>query len=175
MNPARKTMQLIHHGANRFDRSKFRHPADSTWTKPRGQGFWASPVDSEWGWKDWCLSEEFALERLEEKFTFEITGLIITIDSVEDLSLLDWVHIPGKIITNLNGIRFSRMAMAGIDAIHLTVKGEDETRHSRPFNLYGWDCESVLILNESIIPDTPEVIRIPPEFVTHRRRFITKH
>ena len=37
------------------------------------------------------------------------------------------------------------------DAIFLTEKGQRETRFTHPKNLYGWDCESVLILNSNII------------------------
>lgn len=42
---------------------------------------------------------------------------------------------------------FEAMIRSGIDAIWLTPKGERETRFSHPKNLYGWDCESVLIMN----------------------------
>jgi hypothetical protein len=34
-----------------------------------------------------------------------------------------------------------------VDAIHLTERGEHETRLSQPYSLYGWDCECVLIMN----------------------------
>jgi len=33
------------------------------------------------------------------------------------------------------------------DAIWLTEKGQNETHLSYPISLYGWDCESVLIIN----------------------------
>lgn len=39
----------------------------------------------------------------------------------------------------------------GIECIHLTESGQWNTRLTRPLNLYGWDCESILILNESCI------------------------
>ena len=49
---------------------------------------------------------------------------------------------------------FEGMVRAGIDAIWLTAHGESATRFSRPYSLYGWDCESVLIMNPSgIVPD----------------------
>jgi len=35
------------------------------------------------------------------------------------------------------------------DAIHLTDRGQWATRMTHPKNLYGWDCESVLILNKT--------------------------
>jgi hypothetical protein len=36
--------------------------------------------------------------------------------------------------------------MQDFDAIHLTKRGEAQTRYSQPFSLYGWDCESTFWL-----------------------------
>jgi len=36
------------------------------------------------------------------------------------------------------------------DAVWLTYNGERKTRYSNP-DLYGWDCESVLILNKNSV------------------------
>lgn len=48
-------------------------------------------------------------------------------------------------------IDFKTMVQKGIDAIYLTEKGQWKTRLTFPRNLYGWDCETVLILNERCI------------------------
>lgn len=37
------------------------------------------------------------------------------------------------------------------EAIWLTAKGQSETHYSNPTNLYGWDCESVLIMNSKCV------------------------
>ena len=47
---------------------------------------------------------------------------------------------------------FEKVALE-FDAIHLTTRGMMETRFT-PFetpDLYGWDCESVLVLNRDVI------------------------
>lgn len=50
-----------------------------------------------------------------------------------------------------NTIDFEKIVVGNVyDAIKLTDKGQVETRFSRN-NLYGWDCESMVILNPDII------------------------
>ena len=36
--------------------------------KPKG--LWASPADSDYGWEDFCLSNDFRVESLDTYFTF---------------------------------------------------------------------------------------------------------
>ena len=38
-------MRYIHYGCTSFDKLKFQ--------EIKG-GLWASPIDAEYGWKDWC-------------------------------------------------------------------------------------------------------------------------
>lgn len=53
-------MQLIHYGHSDFNIAKFKpiKNDDYGWVKPNG-GLWTSPLESNWGWKDWCISEGF--------------------------------------------------------------------------------------------------------------------
>lgn len=174
MNPTLKQLDLIHYGTNKFKPEKIKPVFDAHWIKPRGGGFWASPVDAEWGWKQWCLAEQFHVEQLSQHILLTFRGNVLTIDSVKDLDLLSWNETPETIMGN-HGIQFAAMLRAGIDAIHLTTKGQDATRHSRPKNLYGWDCESVLIMN----PETLTEVKYCPDFtkpqppIPARRRMIT--
>ena len=48
---------------------------------------------------------------------------------------------------------YEAMITDGVDAIYLTERGQRETSYSVPANLYGYDCESVLVMN----PDCIEV------------------
>jgi len=50
-------MKLIHYGSTSFDPKKF-NPVLNSYIKPTG-GLWTSPIDSEFGWKDWCTAEDF--------------------------------------------------------------------------------------------------------------------
>lgn len=143
MSRKTSTLHLIHYGSTRFEPRKFTPVCDRHFVKPNG-GLWASPVDSKWGWKQWCESEGFRLAALKLSFTFTFRGSLFVIDSAEDMNRLPWID-------SLHCPLFEPLQFCGYDAIHLTVKGERETRFSHPRSLYGWDCESVLILNPSCI------------------------
>ena len=69
--------KYIHYGSSKYDPNKFVEPKNNPdgyiISKPQG-GLWASKVNSEWGWKDWCRSEDFHTDRLEESFTFELSA-----------------------------------------------------------------------------------------------------
>lgn len=126
------------------------------WCKPKG-GIWASPVESGYGWKEWCDGAEF--ENLEKMVKVEMKIDIekfIVIDKHSDMNKLPWyVRIPG---TRIEFIDFEKLVNEGIEGIHLTEQGEKKTRFPYIFsdkhrNLYGWDCESILILNERCIKE----------------------
>lgn len=48
------------------------------------------------------------------------------------------------------GIDFEKMA-EDYDAFWLTENGQAETRFSRPFSLYGWDVETVLVFRADVL------------------------
>ena len=56
----------VHYGNDRFNPKHGMSMA----TPYKPSGFWASPVDSSWGWKDWLLSEDYHTETLETSFEF---------------------------------------------------------------------------------------------------------
>ena len=124
--------------------------------KPVG-GLWTSPVDSTDGWELWSKHNDYRSERLEESFivTLRSDAKILVIDSMRDLEdahkkfgTVDKSRTHQELfMTSLN---FENIAKE-FDAIHLTEKGQIDTRFGRPFTLYGWDCESVLVLKRAAI------------------------
>lgn len=120
------------------------------WCKPQG-GLWASPVDSEFGWPDWCRVENFGDTAKQLRVILDIDmGSFITIDSQDDLSQLPW-HPSVAGFNLMEAIDFEKLVAGGVDGIYLTEQGQWATRFSFPRTLYGWDCESILILNERCI------------------------
>ena len=153
-------MRLIHYGASEYDPDKFKPVRNRNWIKPYG-GLWSSPVKTRYGWKEWCIEEEFRIDvdHLDKLFEFSIDGNIIHIHKYSDLEQLTWTE--DSVITGNYVLDFESMVESGIDAIHLTEQGQEKTRlgfgYASPLetkNLYGWDCECVLVLNKEII--TPE-------------------
>ncbi len=144
-----KAINLITYGlGNTLDVSKIQ-PIRNWYTKPTG-GLWASPIDSEYGWVDWGRDNEFG--KFDSQFTFRIFGNIFVIDGLNDLRKMSFVSESYR----LKYPDYEELVSRGYDAIHLTVKGQDATRFSKP-DLYGWDCESVLIMNPACIMELEQV------------------
>lgn len=145
---SKETPILIHYGAKMFMPEKFKPVENRAWVKPLG-GLWTSPIGSDYEWKD----TGFKLCDESNCFTvcLKMDAKVFMIDSLEDLmnAPLMWgdYGIPRKVLD------FEAIAEQ-YDAIWLTGKGLGETHDSFPTNLFGWDCESVLILNADCISTT---------------------
>jgi hypothetical protein len=135
-----KSKSFIHYGSKIFKPELIKPIKNSYWVKPDG-GLWTSPIDSKWGWVDWCESEKFKECNIENSFTLKFYdwAKICVIDSFSDLVKLPYYE------NYMRFLDFEEIA-ENYDAIWLTENGETKTRFSNP-GLYGWDCESVLILN----------------------------
>lgn len=136
-------IEFIHYGAKEYDPSKFK-PVSNRFAKPKG-GLWGSPVDSEWGWKEWCEAESFA--DCNEGFRFKLKkgSKVFIIDSYKDM-----MDLPFKCYSETEyQVKYLDYESSSrkYDAIWLTEKGQVETQFSEPVNLYGWDCESILVMN----------------------------
>lgn len=140
----------IHYGANRFCIDKFKEiKNDYEFTKPQAQsGLWASDINAHYGWRDWCITNNFETERLKKSFTFTLINCanVLTIDSIEALKKLP-IKETSYPWTCLD---FERLKDEGVDAIEVNISKCRELY----FELYGWDCDSILIMNKDIIlPD----------------------
>ncbi len=126
--------------------------------KPYG-GIWASPVDSDFGWKEWCELEggDAFIKRTQKSFKFKLKpdSKIYTIDSVYDLEELN------KKFAILDDRKFEswfdyeKMKNSGYDGLFMTAQGERTTRLANTLvSFYGWDCESIVVFNKDcIIPE----------------------
>jgi hypothetical protein len=135
---------LIHYGSDKFIPEKVLPVKNDSWVKPKREGgLWTSPIDSKWGWKDWNDCEQF--RDCDERNSFTVclksNAKIYVIDSLEDLK-----NSPLREGYSKRVLDFEVIAQS-YDAIWLTEKGQNETHLSYPIDLYGWDCETVLILN----------------------------
>lgn len=135
---------LIHYGATTYDKSLVKPITNDNWVKPIG-GLWTSPKDSNWGWKNWCESEDFADCKQENscELILKDDAKIFVIDSLDNLLT---GHFIQETFTKRYYLDFELMAKL-FDAIWLTEKGQNETHYAHPINLYGWDCETVFIMN----------------------------
>lgn len=144
--------KYIHYGALSFQPDKFQPIKNKTYgaVKPIG-GIWASPINAKLGWKQWCVSEEFRINKLSTSFEFYLddNARVCHIKSVDDLRKLP--RLQG-LDSTLYCIDFEK-AMVKYDAIELHLSDEinDDYLDGLYFRLYGWDCDSILIMNPNII------------------------
>lgn len=137
--------KYIHYGSNQFNKDKFQEIKNMEMNKPQG-GLWASNTESKYGWKDWCLDNDFYIEKLDNyyEFTLSNTAKILEIHSVSDLIKIPQQNKPDwykHCIPDFEAIKEK------YDAIEFFLSDEPNLY----FELYGWDCDSILILNPDII------------------------
>jgi hypothetical protein len=142
------SLTVIHYGQKQYHPHLLKSVKNNSWVKPRG-GLWTSPINSNWGWKDWCNSESFRLcdDKNSFKLKFKTNTKILVIDSLADLINLPKINVNYSISLKKEYPDFELLSTV-CDAIWLTEKGMTETHLSYPLSLYGWDCESVLIINK---------------------------
>lgn len=141
----------VHYGHKEFDINKFVPPKNSPWrNKPIG-GLWASRIDAEFGWKEWCEKEGFRDCKKDNSFLFKISdnANILYINCVEDVKTLPDQKTDLN-LTYIKTVDFEQLITNGIDAIEFNISND----WNLYFELYGWDCDSTLILN----PDVIEII-----------------
>lgn len=155
-----KNQVYIHYGAKEFDPTiNFPIKNEHLWVKPSGS-LWASRIDSKFGWKHWCEVEDFRDCDINNsfKFTLKPESKIITISTLETLKKLPpMVPYTGESIFSRYYIDFEKCLISGIDAIELYYfeTGYIPDRGDLYNALYGWDCDSIVILN----PDVVSVIK----------------
>ena len=140
--------------------------------KPEG-GIWSSPYTENEEYKsDWlrfCIEEDFNTGNIEIGVLFNIKedSRVFVIDSMDDLKELYKKYKrnerTGSILCEYY-LDFEKLAL-DYDAIYLTSEGEWKTRFPERINsgeaisLYGWDVETLLILNFYCI-DKQEVMEL---------------
>ena len=138
----------IHYGHKKFDKEIFINIRNDNWVKPIG-GLWSSDVNAEFGWKDWCKQENFRECKQENSFKFKLKENVnvLLIDNAKQLS--DLPKIESQYKFSWINLDFEKL-MEKYDAIEVLISSE----HKLYWDLYGWDCDSLLVLN----PECIEVI-----------------
>lgn len=143
----------IHYGAK-----KLRHiePIRNQrfFTKPIG-GLWASPIDAIFGWKQWCEREHFRKNTEDNAFKFTVKDdtKVIHIRSIKDLEKLPKLTNYDNLMCYLDFEEIQKY----YDAIELHLSEEEQTIENfcngLYFQLYGWDCDSILIFHDDAIEE----------------------
>lgn len=134
--------EYIHYGCTEFNKNKFKKVTNIKYSvKPFG-GLWASPVDTEYGWKEWCEIEGFRECTNENSFKFTLSenSKVYHIYSVEDLYKLS--RESNYILDSSYCIDFEKMILDGYDALELHLSSDKKMTNANPdylfWQLYGW-------------------------------------
>ena len=149
-------MVYIHYGAKSYDPDKVK-PIENIpyFSKPNG-GFWASPIDAQWGWIDWCRAEDFRYYEDNEffKFTLKDNAKVLHIYSIKDLEDLPKINQEEQFSLNSVYLDFEKLKET-YDAIELHLSEErdilEDFWNRLYYKLYGWDCDSILIMNPHVV------------------------
>lgn len=138
--------KYIHYGSAKFDKSKFKGIENiQFFNKPSG-GIWACEVGTKFGWKEFCKREGIDWVDLSNSFEFELKleARVLRLHASDD-----YIEFRSKYAINDIGIKlalgydFERIAKE-YDVIDFKV-GE------LYMALYGWDVDSILVLNPDLI------------------------
>lgn len=131
--------------------------------------FWGSPVDAEFGWKEWCESEDFGNYNWDEPIVWKLkAGTKILEVNWEDIksqnSILEkyticpYRNLENEFMPELmrkeKVLDFFRLLEDGICAVHL-IDGSIghcflwDNPYERMF--YTWDCDSIVVLDKTKI------------------------
>lgn len=137
----------IHYGHKHFDITMFAKVRNiKMFTKPEG-GFWGSDVNAELGWENWCENNDFRKceQRNSFLFTLQEEAKILYINTVDDLNVLP----KCKGVSDFNQwffLDFEEISKE-YDAIEVVISND----YGLYYKLYGWDCDSILVLNSEVI------------------------
>ena len=143
-------VRYIHYGHRSFNNDVFVPIRNARFfTKPIG-GLWASREDAEFGWKDLCIRNDFRECNIENSFIFTLkeNAKILEIHSHEDFLRIYELYgeKENPLPTCFNLLNFEAITKE-CDAIEYFLSEDGRLYH----DLYGWDCDSILILNSDIV------------------------
>lgn len=151
-------VRYIHYGGKHFNKDVFKPAycrALGGIPKPKG-GLWASRVDAENGWRDWCKSEDFRHYEDDDCFIFTIhSDRVYVIRSAEDGELFRNKYSLGTVTSSwlpFDQLDWNRIS-EDYDAVELVISDDSQLY----WDFYGWDCDSIVIFKPDIVMEEVKV------------------
>jgi len=160
-----------------FDKKLIAPIENRHWNKPNG-GLWVSPLleDNVSEWSKWTQEEAFSYNSVSDAFIQEINfhedSKVLMIDSREDFNKIIEIYGIDNAPYGISSKVFDFEKMSkDWDVVWLTDSGQWETRYDEDDriagpNLYGWDLESMLVLNKNCIISAGEQV-VPKKFKSY--------
>ena len=148
-----KRVTYTHFGSKEFNKERFRKIENrDAFNKPSG-GFWASRDGAEYGWKEWNENNCFATCNENNKIVFQLAenARVLELHSVMDAKMMkNEYQAPNTYGLPTFGfvdfIDFEGIAK-DYDAIEFFLSDDGGLYDE----MYGWDCDSILILNPDVV------------------------
>lgn len=153
----------------KFDKNKFTPVSNYNHhvNKPQG-GLWGSPVTDDYDniistWHEWCVGNHFTqgLSNYYIEYNIKNDSKLYIIDNQDDF--INLIESYDKVKSDLPINMFIYPNFEEIskdyDGIYLTQKGQFDTHmpfENISYNLYGWDCECLLLFTPDIITNIKE-------------------
>ena len=152
-----------HYGSNVFKPECVLEVTRSRNMKPVG-GFWASPIDSERSWYEWCKQEYFNLNSLELHFDFQLkpSAKILLIENEQDVRNMI-AKYPGKQMDTQESFVYAPFRTPeenylkhcpdfvaiskDYDGVEINITKCPSLYHW----MYGWDVDSIVIWNPDVV------------------------
>lgn len=154
---------FIHYGSTDFDPKLF-HPVKNFCeysNKPlHDTGFWATPIVTENGWRDWCEGNEWRTNGsyLSRFFVFHLrpSAKVLKIENNDDVTKFLNSKYQKRFWNSIGSYArdiapdFEKLSK-DFDALYARIFENKDLRSGTYWQLYGWDVDSILIFNPSII------------------------
>ena len=147
--------EYIHYGSAKFEMGKFLpvKNAEFGFTKPERGGLLASPVGAKYGWKEWNEDNHFTHcdEAISFRFSLKPSARVLHLRCAGDLDKVP--ELDTKLHTSSFKPDFEALSKT-YDAIELHLSDEPASaawERSLYWALYGWDCDSILVLHGDVI------------------------
>jgi len=146
----------VHYGSDFLNKDMSIEEWDSG-DKPKG--IWASPKNTNWGWKDWCEYEYFEVHKLKLSFEFKLKrkSRILKIRKIEDIwpylkeiedeSLWWWPSRYEDYKYELD----KKKIYNKFDGMELFMRNNYGYFHNHSHIFTTWDVDSIVIWNLDII------------------------
>ena len=149
-----KTYIHYGHDASEFDPKLIANASCCAVLSKPDKGLWASPIDSDWGWKDWCELEEWSCSDMSKSFIFTLTSTAEILEIHREEDILPYLireqdeFLLRRRITNPCEKLNRELLYKKFDGIELFIS-ENWSMHDGVFCT--WDCDSICVWNPEVI------------------------
>lgn len=148
-------MNYIHYGHKSFDPiymlSTMNH-AFKYRRRDKPHGLWASPVDCELPWKEWCENEDFHTDTLDKSFTFSLSpdARVLHVNHILDIEpFIRYERLDPDLLWSYPELRLNTIYNK-YDAMEVHMSKHWNELHDSPL-FYSWDVDSIVVWNPDVI------------------------